>query len=155
MGSLWPHRLPLQIAFVALCMAKLGNAQVVITEIMHSPGGDDALWEWIEVLNTTNQPVNLHGWVFDDDDDSAHGAANISSAGGTRNTIVPAGGVAVLYPGDELDFAPARFNNAWSGGVTLIGVDGFTDITGNDAIGLWPSYSAYTSDSIPMSTMSP
>jgi hypothetical protein len=122
---------------------------------MHSPGGDDGLWEWIEILYKSNQAVNLNGWVFDDDDDSALSAANITSAGGTRNTIVPAGGAAVLYPGDEFGFMPQRFNAAWGGNVPLIGVDGLTVLTDVDAIGLWPSYSSYLSDTIPMSTMSP
>ncbi len=143
------------LAFVALYTAGISQAQVVITEVMHNPGGDDALWEWVEVLNTTAAPVDLNGWVFDDDDDSSFAAANISSSGGTRNTIVPASGVAVLYPGDELDFMPARFNAAWGGGVTLIGVDGFTTLTGTDSIGLWSNHANYMADAIPGATSSP
>jgi hypothetical protein len=61
----------------------------------------------------------------------------------------------VLYPGDELEFMPERFHAAWGGGITLIGVDGFTVLTANDAIGLWPSYGLYLADAIPGATTSP
>ena len=110
--------------------------------------------------------MNLDGWVFDDDDDGLIAEANISAAHG--NTIVPAGGVAVLYPGDDLDFMPQRFLDghwrnsvppvpldAWGGGISLIPVNGFTPLTATDAIGLRPSHAAYQADAIPMSTMSP
>ena len=117
--------------------------------------GQYPLWEWIEILNTGSTPVDLDGWVFDDDDEPSITLANISSAGGTRNTILPAGGTAVLYAGDELDFMPERFNAAWGGGITLIGVDGFTILTTADAIGLWPSHASYLADAIPMTTSSP
>jgi len=140
---------------VVLCAASICPGQVVITEIMHSPGGADALWEWVEIVNLSSAPVDLDNWVFDDDDDPSLTAANISSAGGTRNTIVPAGGVAVLYAGDELDFAPERFQAAWGSGITLIAVDGFTTLTGSDAIGLWSSHASYLADAIPGATSSP
>lgn len=122
---------------------------------MHSPGGVDALWEWIEILNVTGAPVDLDGWVFDDDDESSASLANISSAGGMRATIVPAGGVAVLYAGDELEFMAERFNDAWGGGIALIGVDGFTALATSDAIGLWSSHASYLGDAIPGATSSP
>jgi hypothetical protein len=140
------------LAAAVTLTASTAHAQLIITEIMHSPGGDDALWEWIEVVNASSQSVNLHGWVFDDDDDPSIAAANINAADG--NTVIPAGGVAVLYPGDELDFTPERFNSAWGGGITLIGVNGFTSLTAGDAIGLWSSLSSYQSDTLP-STVSP
>jgi hypothetical protein len=87
--------------------------------------------------------------VFDDDDDSSIGFWNIASNGGVRNTVVPAGGVAVLYAGESLDFMPERFSAAWGPGITLIGVDGFPTLTAGDAIGLWSSYSNYLADAIP------
>jgi hypothetical protein len=132
------------------------RAQLQFTEVMYEPGGDDGLWEWVEIRNTSAAAVDLNGWVFDDDDDStinAMAGANIRAVNG--NTIVPAGGVAVLYPGDELDFMPTRFTDAWGVGTNLIAVDGFTSLTGTDAIGLWPSYAAYAADTIPMVTTSP
>jgi hypothetical protein len=155
MLHLWNHRLPAYCIVIVMWITGIANAQIVITEIMHSPGGDDGLWEWIEILNTTSQAVNLHGWVLDDDDDPNLSAANITSLGGTRNTIVPAGGVAVLYPGDELDFMPDRFHDAWADDITLIGVDGFTILTATDSIGLWSSYASYLADAIPMAQASP
>lgn len=145
----------LRVALLAVLLfaADAARGQVVITEIMHSPGGADALWEWIEIINTGATPVDLDGWVFDDDDDPTIAMPNIRAADG--NTIVPAGGVAVLYPGDELEFEPARFNSAWGGGVTLIGVNGFTSLTSGDAIGLWPTHASYQADAIPMASNSP
>jgi len=79
--------------------------------------------------------------------------ANIKAANG--DTIVPAGGTAVLYPGSDLDFMPGRLTEAWGSGINLIPVQGFTSLTATDAIGLWPSYAAYSADAIPMATSSP
>jgi hypothetical protein len=143
------------MSIVVLVAVGAANGQVVITEIMHSPGGSDSLWEWIEVRNITGAPVDLNNWVFDDDDDPSLAAANISSADGTRNTIVPAGGVAVLYAADELDFMPQRFTGAWASGITMIGVDGLTSLTATDAVGLWSSHEMYLDDAIPGATGSP
>lgn len=136
-----------------LLAARVARSQPVITEVMHNPGGTDALWEWVEVRNPSSEPLNLHGWVFDDHGDASFTKANIVNTNG--NTVIPAGGVAVLYPGDELEFLPERFTNAWGAGITMIAVDGFTALTASDAIGLWPSHEAYMMDAIPGSTTTP
>ena len=46
-------------------------AQLQFTEVMHNPLGDENRWEWVEVRNTSASPINLDGWIFDDDDDAA------------------------------------------------------------------------------------
>ncbi len=132
------------------------RAQLQFSEVMYGPGGNDALWEWVEIRNTSAGAIDLDGWVFDDDDDPTINAlvgANIRAANG--NTLVPAGGVAVLYPGSDLDFMPERFRSAWGSAVNLIPVNGFTSLTATDSLGLWPSYAAYAADTIPAAATSP
>jgi hypothetical protein len=121
---------------------------------MYDTHDDDNVWEWIEVLNTTATPVDLNGWVLDDDDDNSLASSNINS--GSGNTIVPAGGVAVLYnaSASALNFNPTRFTNTWGGPITLIGVDPFTGGLANsgDAFALWNSLANYQADDLMVMT---
>ncbi|MEX2307131.1 MAG: lamin tail domain-containing protein [Pirellulales bacterium] len=153
LGYIAAQRGPLPWVFAAgallLCCALPAFAQIEITEIMFDTSADENVWEWAEIRNTTASPVNLDGWVFDDDDDNSFFGSNISS--GTGNTIVPAGGAAVLYNGTALGFDPSRFTDAWGSGITLVGVSNFPAMANTgvrDAIGLWSSLANYQADDL-------
>ena len=78
--------------------------------------------------------------------------ANIDALKG--NTIVPGGGVAVLYNGGDLNFDPSRFTGAWGSGITLVPVTNFSSLSVGDVVGLWNSQASYAADTL-ASTTSP
>ena len=69
-------------ALLGFCCCAAVNAQLEITEIMFNPASDDGDWEWIEIRNIGNSPVDLDGYFMDDDDGNAipeEGLPNIHS----------------------------------------------------------------------------
>ena len=80
---------------------------VVISEIMYNPAtseGGAALPEWIEVVNTGSQTVDLEGWLFDDEDGSNWEAI-------PAGTILDPGQVAVFF--DSGFTTEATFRAEW------------------------------------------
>ena len=140
--------LPLCVGLVGGGIASHAHAQLQFTEVMHSPGGDANRWEWVEVRNTSTAAIDLNGWIFDDDDDVPLSMSVNSNISNNGNTVIPAGGVAVLYAGSDLDYMPARFTNAWGAGINLIPVNSLTSLAESDAIGLWPNRAAYDADDL-------
>jgi len=141
LNQLW-FGLSLGLAAIAI-FEPVSHAQIVITEVMFNPAGDEDLWEWVEVKNTSAAPVNMNGWVFGDRA-SRFGSANIQA--GLGNTIVPANGTAVIHPSSALSpNAAQRFANAWGSGITLIPTSTFPALNGSggDRIGLWSSHADY------------
>jgi hypothetical protein len=130
------------------------HAQLEITEVMLNPlSFQDNAWEWIEVRNLGGSAVNLDGaFAARVGDDEVFAAAVDGSF--TTNTVIPAGGTAVLYDanlgaGNPSNFNDQQFRDAWSlsGSVSLIGVDSFPALTnGGTAFGFWADDTAYAND---------
>jgi len=115
---------------------------VIITEIMYDPNSAEDNWEWIEIYNAGSTPVDLAGYVVDDNNTVAHMSANI--AGGSLAT----GEQAVLFNAD--DVSAANFLAAW-GDVNLIPVTNWSAMALNntgDKVSLWSSFADYSGDNV-------
>lgn len=66
---------------------------VVISEVLaHSPGGRD----WVELHNTTGQPINVSGWQIRDQSENSYAFP--------RDTWIDAHGYQVFYQGNDFPF---------------------------------------------------
>lgn len=156
---------------LAVMLAPAASAQLLVTEVMYDPASDESRWEWIEVRNTGPAAVDLDGYVIDrvGDRERTTVTPNILSRpllGAVvvdNPTVLPAGGIAVLYNGPGLGYDPGRFRAAWPQmpiGATLIGVEGWSSNTLTNApsvsdyapslpamtVGLWADEAAYRLD---------
>jgi len=140
---------------LALLACNVAKAQLEITEVMFDPNNEN-VWEWLEVRNSGAAAVDLNGVFGDhlgDNTLSTTASPNIDNTV-ADNTIIPAGGVAVLYDGflnggNSANFKDQVFRDAWSlpGSVPLIGVDFFPGLSnGGTAVGYWPDRAAYDLD---------
>jgi hypothetical protein len=131
-------------------LASQAHAQLVVTEMMVNPKStNDAAWEWIEVQNTGGSAVDLNGYIAGKLGETKNTTANISNTT-AGNTIIPAGGVGVLYDAAGTSFNDQLFRQAWNlpTNVPLVGVDGWPALsnsgTGRD-FGFWADAAAYSS----------
>ena len=140
---------------LSLSCAGSANAQLRISEIMYDTASDETPWEWFEVSNIGAVDIDLDGYVLDDfhiTTNAKSGATiiNAASGGNSKNTVVPGGGVAVIYNGAALDYDETRFRDAWgiSSTVPLIGNNGALSLNNGagDWFGLWETFDAYSSD---------
>ncbi|TWT98122.1 hypothetical protein Pla108_22790 [Botrimarina colliarenosi] len=156
---------------VMLALPALSAAQLQVTEVLYDPAADESRWEWIEVRNTGAVAIDLDGYVIDrvGDLERVTVLPNITRSpllGGevvANATVIPAGGIAVLYNGQGLGYNPARFRAAWpqtTPGATLIGVEGWSSnqLTNSPkpseyapslpamTVGLWANEASYRLD---------
>ena len=130
------------------------QAQLQVTEIMSNPlSPNDNAWEWIEVRNTGATPIDLNGYIAGRLGDSQFVTPAVNSQLAT-NTIIPAGGVAVLYDADLTgagDYNDGLFRTAWglAPTVPLVATRGFAlglTNSGGSSIGFWQDAFAYNQD---------
>ena len=55
-----------------------GIAQVKITEIMYNPKSPEDNWEWVELHNSTSNPIDLNGYVIDDANSVFQTSSNVN-----------------------------------------------------------------------------
>ncbi len=74
------------LSFISVAIFAQSAGDLIITEYMANPRGTDPGGEYFELYNTTNNTINIDGWVFKDD-----GSDSLKiDAGGTLN-ILPKG----------------------------------------------------------------
>ena len=157
LARIFVSRLGREMVAVAVLLATLfvskGAAQLQITELMYDSRSSEPDWEWIEVFNAYESDYDLDGYVLDDRSTSASqdrpSIVTLVDDTTSVNTIVPAGGVAVLYNGPALEFNEGRFRAAWelNDSIPLIAVSRWPSLNnGGDAIGLWVDLDTYASD---------
>ncbi|MCA9312394.1 MAG: lamin tail domain-containing protein, partial [Phycisphaerales bacterium] len=118
---------------------RIEQPSVIITEIMYNPASSpDEVWEWVEVYNPLDEPVDLTGWVLDnfiDEQNDTLGGANI--AGGVIEPL----STGLLFNGDELDVA--EIEAVWGEG-NWIPVTNWPGLRNDgDIVALWASFDAY------------
>ena len=154
------------LGLLTLCIAMFGFppseglAQLEITELAYNTVDEDT-WEWLEIRNLGAADVDLNGAFLDglnDYDPPVGAGANISNTIST-NTIIPAGGVAVLYDGYQGSSSPAThndqiFRDAWGldSSVPLISINYWPGLSNsssnpdNMSLGIWVDRAAYDLD---------
>jgi hypothetical protein len=145
------------IGAIVLGTAGRSYGELQIVEIMFNPSNDDTIYEWIEVRNTGGTDIDLDGAWMDDIDPNTQAiplTGNPSVGANASNSIVPAGGVAVIYDaflgaGSSANFNDQLFRDSWGLGpeVKLIGADFFPSLNNTspsgppnnyvDNIGIW------------------
>ncbi|MEQ8838463.1 MAG: lamin tail domain-containing protein, partial [Lacipirellulaceae bacterium] len=138
---------------------QFAQAQLEVTEIMYNPLDED-VWEWIEVRNTGGTDIDMAGWLAFNlgDGEITNPNPTIVSNTNSPNTIVPAGGVAVIYDGFHGGSSPGTFNDApfraaWGldPSVPLMAGSfwpGLSNTEGSNfqSIGFWASLADYQAD---------
>lgn len=139
----------------AAVLAQPVYSQLVVTEVMFdSASSGDGAWEWIEVENTGGSAVDLNGaYAGKLGGGEVPGPVVDSSA---LNSVIPAGGVAVIYDanfgvGNPSSFNDQQFRDAWGlgAGVPLIGATNLPALSNSGALtnfAFWPDFGTYSAN---------
>ncbi len=118
---------------------RLLQPSIVITEILYNPASTpDTTYEFVEIYNPLDEPIDLAGWVFDNRITTASdtiGSANIAEG------TVPPGETAMLYNADELE--PEDIEAIWGAGNWVAVTNWPGLLNDGDVVALWSSYDAY------------
>lgn len=120
------------LAVLPLAPVFAGEQDLIITEVMVSPVGDDDYNEFIEIYNSGSTPVDVSACKYKEGSDDqilfswvAEGIGGWSGSSGvvTDSTIIPAGGYAVILDQEYCDPAGDQPYNFPAGTIILTGDD--------------------------------
>ncbi|MFP4542065.1 MAG: lamin tail domain-containing protein [Opitutales bacterium] len=129
------------LGLFGLAVSPSVHGSLIFTEIMYDPANSEFQWEWIELYNAGSAPIELGGYVFDDDNGSA------LTAGLPVFALGP-GAFVVLFDDDAAD-KRSLFQSAWGGGFSLLGISEWSRIglnNGGEQISLWSTFADYDGD---------
>jgi hypothetical protein len=122
------------------------DSPIIITGVMFNTAGADPDYEWIEIYNTSSSPVNLSGYVVDDENGIAHTSANITSG------IIAGHRTAYLVDIVDSTYTEEIFENSWGEGVNVIAAAGLYTNSGlnndGDSPAIWANFNAYQGDDV-------
>ncbi len=110
---------------------------LLITEVMYNPASaPDGTWEYVELYNWGDEPIDLAGWCFDDDNLSPLAASNIAAG------VIPPGESGILF--NAADNSITGMEAAWGTDINWVAVTDFPELdNAGDHIGLWSSLATY------------
>ncbi len=121
------------MSLITACFAMAQNpGDIIISEIMIDPDGNEREREWFEVYNTTNANIDMNGWTIFDESSSSR-AHVITSA---TPVIVPANSYATLVSNDD---------TALNGGMTVAANNIIYEYSYNSPVGGPPTPGSGTS----------
>ncbi|MCT4664681.1 MAG: lamin tail domain-containing protein [Flavobacteriales bacterium] len=109
---------------------------VVITEIMSDPSGDDDLkWQWIEVYNKSSDSIDLSGFLLSTCSGKDFYGGNI-----LKGIIHPVSSV-ILFNADSMQ--QTQFDSVWNNTIPSIAVSPWPGVSQIDTVALWRYYEDY------------
>lgn len=132
------HSLQHFILLLLISIAPFSYGQLVITEIMYNPSTSEPAGEWVELYNSSHLPIDLTGYVLDDE------TLNISTPNIPGGTIQPYSTIVLI---NTESWSVTGFQSAWPGVAAqqIVAVpdwpSGFNN-TG-DQVGIWSSQASH------------
>lgn len=80
--------------FMIIVISGKANANLLVNEVMYDPELNDNYYEWVELYNPTNEPINISNWTITDNSETEFLEGDFDHGNGT--TIIPPKGYAII-----------------------------------------------------------
>ncbi|GAB4306331.1 MAG: hypothetical protein Kow0069_02940 [Promethearchaeota archaeon] len=127
-GALTPGTVPAYVPPVE----PASPGDVLITEVMADPDGDEDLLEYVELYNAKSQPVHVGGWTLRHQSGSTWGSADATLPVGL---IIPAGGYLMVWDDSAACAAAYGLSGQLNHSEAITLSNGASDVALLDAVG--------------------